>query len=205
MKIRTSAIAAIALTAALSLTGCATGNDSAAPSTTETTTETTAQTADSQALPDGVNQSDVMFAQMMIPHHEQAIEMSDIILAKEGVDPEVISLAEAVKAAQGPEIEQLQGWLDAWGVGSGGQDMGHMGHGDGIMTEDDLGKLEKADGAEASKLWLEQMIMHHEGAVEMAELEAAGGSDPAAVELANSIVETQTVEIDQMRELLEAM
>ena len=57
-----------------------------------------------------------MFAQMMIPHHEQALEMSAIVLAKDGLDPEVAKLAEEIQAAQGPEIEQLEAWLDEWGV-----------------------------------------------------------------------------------------
>lgn len=56
------------------------------------------------------------FVHMMIPHHQQAIEMSDIVLAKQGVDPQVTDLAKQIKAAQGPEIEKLQGWLNQWGM-----------------------------------------------------------------------------------------
>jgi uncharacterized protein (DUF305 family) len=61
------------------------------------------------------NQADVMFAQHMIPHHQQAIEMSDMILAKQDIDPRVVELANQIKTAQGPEIEQMQGWLKQWG------------------------------------------------------------------------------------------
>ncbi|WP_234714477.1 DUF305 domain-containing protein, partial [Mycobacterium tuberculosis] len=57
-----------------------------------------------------------MFVTMMIPHHEQAIEMSDILLAKDGADPRVVELAEQIKAAQGPEIDKMLGWLEDWGV-----------------------------------------------------------------------------------------
>lgn len=61
----------------------------------------------------------MMFAHMMIPHHQQAIEMSDIILAKQGIDPRVVDLAKQIKAAQGPEIETMQGWMKQWGMNMG--------------------------------------------------------------------------------------
>lgn len=87
------------------------------------------------------NDADVMFASMVIVHHQQAIQMSDIVLAKDGVHHEVVELAEAIKTAQGPEIEQLQGWLDDWGVDPDGGHLDGMDRGDGIMTEDDLATL----------------------------------------------------------------
>lgn len=62
------------------------------------------------------NQADMDFARMMIPHHQQAVEMSDIILAKQGVDPRVVDLATQIKDAQGPEIEKMQGWMKQWGM-----------------------------------------------------------------------------------------
>lgn len=170
MKFRTAATAALALTAALTLAGCSAGSDDedSMPGMDHGSTE---QAAD-------VNDADVMFASMMIVHHEQAIEMSDIVLAKEDVNPEVVELAEAIKAAQGPEIEQLQGWLDDWGVDPEEQQMDGMDHGDGMMTEDDLAALESADGPEASRLFLEQMIAHHEGAVEMAQTQVMTAATP---------------------------
>lgn len=152
-------------------------------------------------LPSGVNQADVRFASMMIPHHEQAIEMSDALLAKEGIDPRVASLAERIKQAQGPEIEQMQQWLDDWETGmDGGMDGGH---GPGMMDEGDRVALEEAEGEAASRLFLRQMIEHHEGAIEMARDEVADGRHPDVVGLAGSIVATQTLEIEQMNELLE--
>ena len=193
MKFRTAATAALALTAALVLAGCSAGNDDGSmPGMDHGASE---QAAD-------VNDADVMFASMMIVHHEQAIEMSDIVLAKDGVAPEVIELAEAIKAAQGPEIEQLQGWLEDWGVNPEEHQMGGMDHGDGMMTEDDLAALESADGPEASQLFLEQMIVHHEGAVEMAQTQVDDGSNPDAVELAQTIIDAQTTEIQEMQDLL---
>ena len=80
--------------------------------------------------------------------------------------------------------------------------MDGMDHGDGLMTEDDLTALESADGAEASRLFLEQMIVHHEGAVEMAQTQVDDGSNPDAVELAQTIIDAQTTEIQEMRDLL---
>ncbi|WP_420733659.1 DUF305 domain-containing protein [Brevibacterium luteolum] len=198
MKFRTAATAALALTAALSLTGCSTGSDDESmPGMDHSSSE---QAPDATTAE--VNDADVMFASMMIVHHEQAIEMSDIVLAKDGVDPQVVELAEAIKAAQGPEIEQLQGWLEDWGADPDDHQMGGMDHGDGMMSEDDLATLEAADGAEASRLFLEQMIIHHEGAVDMAQTQVDDGSNPDAVELAQTIIDAQTTEIQEMRDLL---
>lgn len=157
----------------------------------------------SESSASDANAADAMFATMMIVHHEQAVEMSDLVLGEEGVDPRVIDLAERIKAAQSPEIEQLRGWLDDWGASaeSGGQ----MDHGDGMMTADDLAALEVATGAEASRLFLEQMIVHHEGAIDMAESQLADGQNHDAVALAQSIVDAQGAEIAEMKELLSTL
>ncbi|WP_337005141.1 MULTISPECIES: DUF305 domain-containing protein [unclassified Microbacterium] len=197
MKIRAAATAALALSAVLALSGCtaSTGEDSMPGMDHGSSAETS---------PD-VNDADVMFATMMIAHHEQAIEMSDIILAADGVAPEVTTLAQQIKAAQGPEIDQLEGWLDDWSVAAADRDTDGMGHGDGMMSDDDLAALRAAEGTEASRLFLEQMILHHEGAVEMARAQVDGGSDPAAVELAQTIIDAQTDEIQTMKDLLAAL
>ncbi|WP_125776168.1 DUF305 domain-containing protein [Antribacter gilvus] len=147
------------------------------------------------------NDADVMFAQMMIPHHEQAIEMSDLVGSKSGLDPEIAALAEQVKAAQAPEIDKLNAWLEEWGAAAG--DMDGMDHGmDGMMSEDDLKALADADGTTAGDLFLEQMIDHHEGAVDMAETEVADGANAEAIAMAESIIESQTAEIEKMQSLL---
>jgi len=136
---------------------------------------------------------------MMIPHHEQAIEMSDLVLAKDDIDPRVRSLAETVKAAQAPEIERMRGWLDDWDADAAGS-----GHDDAMMGHEDMTALERARGAAASRLFLEQMIEHHEGAVEMARTEVARGENAEATRLAQDIIAGQTAEIDQMRAMLRA-
>lgn len=178
---------AVALTSAVVLTACTSDDDSGMGGD-----------HDMGGTSADANSADVMFAQMMVPHHEQAIEMSDVLLAKDGVDPEVADLAEQIKAAQGPEIEQMNEWLDEWGADMAGD----MGHGDGMMSEDDLDALADADGAAAGDLYLEQMIEHHEGAIDMAEAEVSDGKHEGAVAMAESIVETQTAEIATMQEML---
>ncbi|MDT5331332.1 MAG: hypothetical protein QOF31_2629 [Mycobacterium sp.] len=150
------------------------------------------------------NDADVMFAQQMIPHHTQAIEMSDTLLAKQGIDPRVTELANQIKAAQGPEIQQMQGWMTQWGTPS----MPPMsGHGDmpgmsGIMSEQDMTALKDAQGVDAGKLFLTQMITHHKGAITMAQSEIKDGRYPPAVEMARAIVTTQQQEIDTMNGIL---
>lgn len=196
MKIRAAATAALALSAVLALSGCATGaGEESMPGMDH---GSSAPSADA-------NEADAMFASMMIVHHEQAIEMSDIVLAADGVDPAVTELAQQIKAAQGPEIEQLQGWLTDWSISPDDEGAGGMDHGDGMMSEDDLAALQAADGPEASRLFLEQMIVHHEGAVEMAQVQVDDGSNSDAVELAQKIIDAQTEEIQEMKTLLSAL
>jgi uncharacterized protein (DUF305 family) len=148
-----------------------------------------------------------MFAMNMIAHHQQAIEMSETLLAKSDVDERVADLAERIRAAQQPEIERMNAMLEAWGETP--DDMEGMDHGSGtgggMMSESDMAQLEEAPGAEASRLFVEQMIMHHDGAVEMAEAEVAGGENADAVELAERIISDQSAEIAEMEALLDEL
>jgi uncharacterized protein (DUF305 family) len=147
------------------------------------------------------NDSDVDFAQGMIPHHEQAVEMASMA-ATQAESSEVKELAQRIEAAQAPEIEELRSWLEAWGED---EDMGDMDHGSGMMSEDDMGELEAASGAEFDRMFLEMMIQHHEGAIEMAEAEIDDGQFPDAVEMAETIKSTQQDEIDEMEALLDQL
>lgn len=147
------------------------------------------------------NDADVSFAMEMIMHHQQAIEMSDVLLAKDDVAPEVISLAERIKASQQPEIDTMNGWLASWGRETMGS-MGSMDSMGGMMSEEDMTALEDASGPAASSLFLEQMIVHHEGAIEMAQAQLTDGQNPDAVELAQKIINDQTAEIAEMEQLL---
>ncbi|WP_369053154.1 DUF305 domain-containing protein [Kineococcus terrestris] len=147
---------------------------------------------------------DVEFAQMMIVHHRGAIEMAQMA-ATRASSQEVQDLAATIEAAQQPEIEQMTSWLDAWGepveAHSGMPGMDHSGM-PGMMTEEQTGQLQDATGDEFDRLFLQMMIEHHTGAVQMAETELQEGSNPQARELAGSIVESQSAEIEQMEELL---
>ncbi|WP_445155866.1 DUF305 domain-containing protein [Arthrobacter sp. Hor0625] len=187
---------AAAVAALIALAGCSAGTGKTSPMDHSTMgTSTSAAAADH-------NGTDTMFAQGMIPHHAQAIEMSDMMLKKQGIDAKVTALAGRIKAAQSPEIDRMTGWLKGWGEQvemPGGHVMS------GMLGEDDLKKLEAATGTEASKLFLTQMIAHHEGAVEMANAEVRGGKDPEAVGLAKDVAASQTDEIKEMKELLAAL
>lgn len=195
MKLRTLFVIPGILAAGLVLAGCTPGPVESAPS----------QSTTAPSVAEDFNSADVMFAQMMVPHHVQAVEMSDVILAEEGIDPRVITLAEEIKAAQQPEIDALNGMLESWGmspVPTDGMGMDHGGDMDGMMTEEDMAALDAATGTEASRLFLEQMIVHHEGAVEMAQVEVDSGANPDAVAMAQAIIDAQNVEIETMREIL---
>ncbi|MBN9209788.1 MAG: DUF305 domain-containing protein [Microbacterium ginsengisoli] len=145
------------------------------------------------------NAADQMFVQMMIPHHQQAIEMADLLLGKSGIDPRVTDLAKQIKAAQGPEIDTMNGWLRAWGIATStkGMDMGG-----GMMSDADMTALRSANGTDAARLFLQQMTTHHQGAIDMAKTEVATGTDPAAIALAKAIIDGQTAEIATMQTLL---
>ena len=198
MKTRAAATAAFTLATLLTLAGCSGGTTSGGSMPGmdhgSSSSASPAQSADA-------NEADVMFASMMIEHHTQAIEMSDTLLSKDGIDERVTALAEQIKAAQEPEIATMEGWLEDWGASS--SEMGGMDHsGGGMMSEDDMQALEQATGTDAARLFLQQMIEHHRGAIEMAQEEASNGQNSDAVDLANQIVESQTSEIATMEELL---
>ena len=192
MNTRKLLLVCAAAAAALALSGCAGGT----PGTDATGSEASAGSEAAVAF-DG---ADVTFAQMMIPHHEQAVEMSDTLLAKDGIDERVRDLATQIKGAQQPEIDQLEQWLDDWGQEE--SDMGGMDHGGGMMSEDDMTALEDAEGDDAARLFLEQMMVHHEGAIVMAQAEVNDGENDDAQAMAQSIIAAQTEEIALMQDLL---
>ena len=226
--------AAFALALTLGLTACGSSSTGAATSTSSSSTTTNTTTSGSAAADStDHNAVDVMFATMMIPHHEGAIEMSELALAQASTQP-VKDLATRIKAAQGPEIEQMQGWLVAWNAampmtsgttapdsGMGGHDMGSMGGTEETaassstddfgmgqmmqMSDADMDALRAATGVEFDKLFLQQMIAHHQGAIEMAEVEIGRGQNPATLALAESIKSGQTAEIAQMQQMLAAL
>lgn len=193
MRRMTASLAGMLTAGALVLTGCGSvgGGHSAAP---------VARAAKH-------NTADVMFAQMMIPHHRQAVDMTK--LADGTAGPQVAKLAAAIKGAQGPEIAEMSGWLKSWGerVPSGDDaGMGHMDHGGdtGMMSEADMKKLSKTSGGAFDRTFCTMMIKHHQGAVNMARTEVRDGAYPAARTLARSIITTQNAEIAKMRKMLKS-
>ncbi|WP_068270230.1 DUF305 domain-containing protein [Aldersonia kunmingensis] len=203
MRNRTIAIAAAIIAAAAITTACSDDNDEATHG--GMTMHSTSATSEASAADH--NDADIAFAQQMIPHHAQAVEMSEIVLAKPGIDPRVTGLANQIKAAQAPEIEQMQSWLAEWDQPS--MPMGtHMtappmrGGMMGMMSEQDMAALQDAEGVDAARLYLTQMIAHHEGAIDMAQKEIESGSNADAIALAQAIVTTQQAEITTMEQLL---
>jgi uncharacterized protein (DUF305 family) len=162
------------------------------------------------------NDADVAFAQMMIPHHREAVEMADLAVDR-AQNPEVKALAEQIRAAQEPEITQLTGFLTAWGaaVPAAGS-MSGMDHGNmsgmsgmsgtpaipGAMTPEQMEQLRTATGTGYDSMFLAMMIEHHRGAVDMAQGEVENGGNPDAKQLAEKIVADQNTEISRMQQLL---
>ncbi|GAA0922101.1 hypothetical protein GCM10009559_05320 [Pseudonocardia zijingensis] len=161
------------------------------------------------------NEADIRFAQMMIPHHRQAVAMAGMAVER-AETPDVKLLAEQIQAAQDPEIEQLSGFLQAWGAdvpaeddmsampGMSGMDHSGMGDVSGMMTPEQMNELQSAGGPAFDRMFLEMMIAHHEGAVRDSEREVAEGVNPQAKELAQQIISAQNAEIAQMRQMLQA-
>jgi uncharacterized protein (DUF305 family) len=203
-------LVAVGLVVAAPVVLAACGGDDSA--TGSTTTAQAASGTPTTAPPSGGavhNSIDVAFAQGMIPHHAQAVEMSELA-ATNTSDPEVQALATEIIAAQGPEIEQMTTWLTAWGAEVPDPDASmeenmEMAGGmmmSGMISEADFERLRAARDAEFDRLYLELMILHHEGAVEMARQELDGGDSPDAKALAQQIIDTQQAEITRMEQLL---
>ena len=210
---KTLTISAAAIAAAIALAGCSAGTETGSSATSSmpgmnhgSSAMPSAPASATSTASAGFNDADTMFAQMMIPHHAQAVEMSDIMLKKEDIPPAVTDLANRIKAAQGPEIDRMTGWLTSWGQPTEAPTSAHSGHSmSGMMGEEDMAKLEAAQGTEAAKLFLTQMIAHHEGAVMMAKTETTDGKNADAVQLSKDIVSSQETEIHEMKDLLSTL
>jgi uncharacterized protein (DUF305 family) len=147
----------------------------------------------------GHNAEDVMFAQMMIPHHQQAVVMAKQAATKAS-SPQVKQLASQIEQAQGPEIQKMTGWLTTWGASQPSGSSMQMG--DGMMSAQDMANLDKLSGKSFDQAFLQMMIKHHQGAITMAKTEQAQGSSADAKALADSIVTSQSAEITEMQKLL---
>jgi uncharacterized protein (DUF305 family) len=201
--LRRGVLAGAAVTALIVLSACG-GADTSSGSGMDHGGMTTSAAPSSGTA---VNDADVAFAQSMIKHHQQAIEMAAVADSR-AAGTDVKQLAAKIRQAQQPEIDTMSKWLTAWGqpapMPSMESSMPSMDHGSmpGEMTEADMTELMSAKGAAFDKQFLTMMISHHEGAIEMARQEVAQGSNPDAKTLAEKIINDQQAEITTMKDML---
>ncbi|MEV6767305.1 DUF305 domain-containing protein [Nocardia sp. NPDC051030] len=210
-------LAAITATAAVALiaAGCSGNNDSMPGMDHGSTTMPSAPASSSASMPgmnhgattsaqaatrSDFNDADITFLQMMYPHHAQAVEMAKLVPSR-SQNQELSTLAKNVEQAQSPEMQQIATLLTAFGKGAPSASMGHEGMA-GMMTKDQMSKLESLSGAEFDKLWMQMMIEHHQGAIGMANTELSNGSNADSKSMAQAIVGAQQGEIDQMNRML---
>lgn len=182
------------LAATLGLSACATTNET---SSDNSMGSGGMMGSDSPSDASDLSQNDVMFLQMMIPHHEQAVEMSTLAETN-STNPELLALASRIKAAQGPEIELMTKLLTDAGQAIM---MDHSMGDNGIMGMDDMSALAQATGNEFDVLYLTGMIAHHEGAIDMTN-PVANSANLEVKKLAENIITSQTAEIAEMTKLL---
>lgn len=203
-------VVAAATAAALTVAGCSNGTSAAPASSPPAMTGsmpgmdhgTSSTSASASAAPNvtrsDFNDADVMFLQMMYPHHAQAIDMSKLV-ADRSKDQQLITLAGNIEKAQGPEMDQMTDLLESVGKPAPSADSGHM---TGMMTSEQMASLAALSGADFDRMWLQMMIDHHEGAIEMSNTELKDGINPDARKMAQAIIANQQAEITQMRGML---
>ena len=197
-------LAALGAALALGLAAC-----SATPTDTASAESAVTQSASAAADATEHNAADTEFAQMMIVHHQGAIEMAELALSKAST-AEVRSLGERIAAAQGPEIDVMSGWLDTWveeqPAGAEMDAMGHEGMDMGGVDQDQaMTELSGLSGTGFDQRFLELMIEHHAGALTMAETARAEGLNADLIRFAGKVIDDQTSEITEMRNLLRAL
>lgn len=204
----TLAASTLAVATVLAIAGCTSddGHDMDSMSMSGHSMTSSAAPSTSTQASTEFNAADVTFANGMYPHHAQALDMAELVPDR-STNPEIINLARAIESAQGPEMEQLARWLQAWGQPAPtSSTTGHMGGMDhsgmtGMMSDQDMADLTSKSGSEFDQAWLTMMIEHHEGAVEMAGIEVTEGSNAEAKAMAQNIITSQQNEIATMRTL----
>ncbi|WP_406204075.1 DUF305 domain-containing protein [Streptomyces decoyicus] len=221
-RIRRIAVAGIAAAAGLLLTACGHSDDDRVSGTEHGAKPSTTASKDAGAnpAPGAFNDADVMFAQMMIPHHQQAVEMSELADGR-AEDAEIKSLAAAIEKAQDPEIQKMTSWLKGWGKpvsGGSAPGMDHsmpgMDHGSGskdgsgmsgMMSGKDMKNLMAAKGRDFDRKFAQMMIGHHNGAIEMANDEQKKGKNATAKKLAGDVVTHQSAEVGKLNKILDRL
>ncbi len=155
------------------------------------------------------NDADVMFVQMMIPHHQQAVEMTTLAETR-AQDPELKRLVAAIKDAQQPEVATMTRWLTAWGAPTlsatepgGMSGMGHGGSGAmaGMMSAEEMAELAASTGVAFDRLFARMMISHHNGAIQMARAHETAGTNADVRALAKAIVQSQAAEVETLQKI----
>ncbi|MFF7391248.1 DUF305 domain-containing protein [Streptomyces scabiei] len=209
---RASATVGIVAVGALLLTACGDDMDgmdhgSGKSSPSASGDSGSSGTGSSDAGSGDFNDADVAFAQMMIPHHEQALDMAELADGRAS-DTELKGIAEQIEKAQDPEIKAMKEWLRSWDKPTAVESMPGMDHGsggDGMMSDADMRQLKGMKGSEFDKMFAEMMIQHHNGAITMAEDERKNGKNDAAVKMADDIVKGQTAEVEQLGDILDRL
>ena len=145
------------------------------------------------------NAADITYVQDMIVHHQQALDMA-ILAPNRAESAKLKSLASRIKDSQGPEIQWMRTWLQQQGQRVPDHHAAHEGM-PGMATPEQMEQLKAASGQAFDRLFLELMIKHHEGAIEMSTEVLKGGSHLRIEELANDVGVTQLSEIRRMREM----
>lgn len=201
---------------ALLLAACGSNEGSSGTDHGSTSAPSAAKKSGANTAPGASNAADVTFAQSMIPHHQQAVEMAQLADGRAS-DTEIKTLAAAIEKAQGPEITTMRGWLKAWGApassahsmpgmdhGSGGMDHGSGGM-SGMMSAKDMTDLKAAKGTGFDKKFAQMMIGHHNGAITMAKDEQRNGRNATAKKLAGDVIKNQTAEVAKMNKILDRL
>lgn len=207
-----STVLAAAVAAALTVAGCTdTASDTSASPTVSSSTATSGSMpgmdhggSSASAAPSATrtdfNDADVMFLQMMYPHHAQAVDMAKLVPSR-SQNQQVITLAQNIEKAQGPEMTQMTGLLANFGKPAPSTEM--SGHDmPGMMSAEQMTNLTGLSGKAFDQVWLQMMIDHHSGAIDMSNTELRDGTNPDAKKLAQAIIANQQAEITQMRGML---
>lgn len=199
--VRRIAAAGVVAAAAMLLSACGGADDSPADGTSSAAA---AADAGKSASAGAFNDADVSFAQLMIPHHEQALEMAELADGRAS-DAQIKSIAAKIAKAQDPEITTMKGWLQSWGKPEAMGDMPGMDMGQGMMSDTAMKDLESKKGTAFDKAFAQMMVEHHNGAIAMAEDEKKSGKNADAVKMAKDIVTGQSAEAKQLRSALDRL
>lgn len=203
---RRAAAVSVVAAGALFLSACSDNGDDMSGMDHGSGHSSASASATAEARSTSFNDADVTFAQVMIPHHEQALEMAELTDGRAS-DTEVRDIAAKIEKAQDPEIKTMKGWLESWNRPTAAESMPGMDHGsgDGMMSDADMERLKGMKGDEFDKMFAEMMIEHHNGAISTAREEQKTGKNAGAVKMAGDIVEGQSAEVKQLQSIVDRL